>query len=199
MTLFDILNWAMIKAESGENSLFGSDSVIAQTVKGNKSYDAELEKDFLGMYFFVYDNYGKLTLSEISVKSALTFGEELPILGDESLLTDYRYELSIDKNTWNQVFVLQESKDKTDKENKKLVKLATATDDKKNIKKWGILNKTVTVKDGATEQQIEEYKNLVLEQGNKVSKTMKLNAIGFPIFAGDSYILDLKKLGIYCK
>ena len=45
-------------------------------------------------------------------------------------------------------------------------------------------------------QELEEYAQLNLDVYAKSSKTMKLEALGYPVYAGDSFTLMLDKLGL---
>lgn len=195
MTLYDILSWCMTRAGNGEYDYgYGvRGSAIEQTVKGNKNYDADMDRDFIGAYYFLQSRNGKLCLNEITLNEK----ENPVIIGDESLLTDYEYELSIDKNTFNDIILVQES-DSEKKDGKKKIKnkvLVASIKDDSTIKRWGRLNKTITIKDGATKAQIEEYLNLALQNYNQITKTLQIKAIGYPIYAGDTFWLRLKKLG----
>ena len=197
VTLFDLLSWCMQRTEMGDLAAFKGNSAIAQTIKGNKSYDEELDQDFVGRKYFLKDENGYLVLTEVSFERR----NNPVIIGTESLLTDYQYELSIDKDTYNDIILVQDSKvekeggEKKSKEKQPVAEKA----DEETVKRWGRLNKTITVKEGVTQQQIEEYVNLTLQNYNRITKTLKLNAIGYPLYAGSSFILDLDKIGMVCR
>ena len=203
VTLFDILSWCMTTAGQGEYDYgFGvKRNSIAATVKGNKEYSAEMDRDFYGACFFLKSEGGKLILTEVTIEENLIWNDNPVIIGDESLLTNYEYELSIDKNTYNQVILVKDGEEKTDTSGKKTKEkvVVSAKQDDETIKRWGVLSRTVNIKDGSTKEQIEEYLNLSLQSGNKISKTLKLNAIGFPLYAGSTFVFDLKKLRTKCK
>lgn len=181
-------------------------------------------------YYFIRDNFGTLELNDIEsnvkyrrtgieggmtkvwtgkewYKYDETLRENLEplIIGDESLLTDYTYELDIDKDTYNQLVLMDtiketsETKDK-DKSNKIV---SYAEQDDESVKKWGVLRKIVNLKtnyteaDSATKKRIEEYVKLSLLEGAQINKTLKLEALGYNgVNAGDGFLLRLKKLGI---
>lgn len=118
------------------------------------------------------------------------------IIGDESLLTNYQYELDIDKNTYNELYLMETINDKKSEksENKKLV---LAQQDEDTIKKWGILRKIQNVNSGFTESELKDYAQLSLAEGATISKTLRLEALGYNgINAGDGFLLQLNKLGI---
>ena len=197
VTLFDILSWCMQRTETGDFSIFKGNSLIAQTIKGNKEYDAGLDDGYFGRKYFLKDKNGILTLTEVALE-----GQNNPvIIGTESLLTDYQYELSIDKDTYNDITLVQDSKVENEGGKKKSKRKQAVAEkaDEETIKRWGRLNKTITIKEGANQQQIEEYVNLTLQNYNRITKTLKLNAIGYSLYAGSSFILDLEKIGMTCR
>ena len=116
-------------------------------------------------------------------------------------MTDYNYELSIDKETYNDIILVQDSKVENENGKKKSKNKQPVAEkmDEETIKKWGRLTKIITVKEGANQQQIEEYVNLTLQNYNKITKSLKLDAIGHPLYAGSSFILDLDKIGMKCR
>lgn len=176
-------------------------------------------------YYFVRDNFGILELNDIesNVKyrktniigtssKEWTGGENyryneglLPnieplIIGDESLLIDYDYELDIDKDTYNELYLMQSVKttSSNNDKNKTNKKLILAKQNSDTIKKWGLLRKITNVKGSSfTESELEEYAKLSLETGAQVNKTLKLKALGYNgVNAGDGFLLRLNKLGI---
>ena len=181
-------------------------------------------------YFFIRDNFGILELNDIesNVKYRKTniigasskewtgnenyrYDEGLApeleplIIGDESLLTDYDYELDIDKNTYNQIWLMDSVKDTstTSDKNKSSKLLSYADQDDESVKKWGVLRKIINLKtnySGANEaiqKKIEEYVKLSLLEGSQISKTLKIEALGYNgVNAGDGFILELKKLNV---
>lgn len=181
-------------------------------------------------YFFVRDNFGVLELNDIetNVKYRKTniigssaeewngnenyrYDEGLApnleplIIGDESLLMDYDYELDIDKNTYNQIWLMDTVKNtsqNSDKE-KSEKKLSYAEQDDESVRKWGVLRKIVNLKtnyEGASDavkKKIEEYVKLSLLEGSQISKTLKIEALGYNgVNAGDGFLLELKKLNV---
>lgn len=171
-----------------------------------------------GKMYFVRDSAGVLELNEVKTNygvsdspvnipeagltgphdfAEVVSGEKL-VIGDKSLLTDYRYEMDIDKQTCTEV-ILTESvknssansdKDKTDK------RLVYAEVNPENGAKWGRLRKIVNVKEQATEDELKEYAKLVLDVYSRPFKTMRLEALGYPLYAGDGFKLSIDRLGI---
>lgn len=181
-------------------------------------------------YYFIRDNFGILELNDIesNVKYRKTdivgasskewTGNEnyrynegyLPesnplIIGDESLLMDYDYELDIDRNTYNQIWLMDTVKDtsKTTDKGKSSKINSYAEQDDESVKKWGVLRKIVNLKtnysgaDEATKKKIEEYVKLSLLEGAQINKTLKIEALGYNgVNAGDGFLLELKKLNV---
>lgn len=72
--------------------------------------------------------------------------------------------------------------------------------DEKSIEKYGLLRQVRTVNAGATKAQLEEYMKLVMYETKNVNKSLKIEALGFDgMNAGNGFLLEIKKLGIYDK
>ena len=135
-------------------------------------------------YYFVRDNKGVLEFNELS--SAKTD----IIIGDESLMTSYQYELDIDKDTCNRIMVLKGSE-------KDGYTYATVKQDEKNILKWGLLQDIITVDNESTDAYIQDYAKAYLELKNRVNRTLKISALGSTeIIAGSGFLFELPKLGL---
>lgn len=195
------------------------------------TYDpTKLDKTFPTI-FFIRDNFGTLELNDIesNVKYRRTnndegtsklgwyggklvgYNESLRpqleplIIGDESLLTDYQYELDIDKDTYNEVYVMNTTSDgesKKTEDGRYLVtsdgkRLGVAKQDNVSIDKYGLLRKIQNVQSSMNDVKLEEYAKLLLDNYSEPTKTMKIEALGFNgINAGDGFLLRLKKLGV---
>ncbi len=110
------------------------------------------------------------------------------LLGDESLITDYDYEASID-DAYNSIKVVRE-----DEKNKtRQVYIAT---DSKTIEKWGKLQKVESAKDAdMNAQQLQQQANDLLRENNTESSTLSLDSIGIMgIRAGNSFNLMLSDM-----
>lgn len=127
--------------------------------------------------YYITDEFGVLTWSELSLEKTNI------ILGEQSLLTDYKYERSIDDDTFNQIKIYREN-EKTGKREIWIFK------DSDNIKRWGklqMLHKLDDIKDTSssgkgekplTFSEIQELGNNYLKVKNREKQTLKLNAIG---------------------
>lgn len=229
---FDILQYAIDNTNSRyvQEQIVGGDGKVIFT-----NVDVENDVDFsIPVKYFIRDNFGVLELNDIesNVKYRKTgidgnttrvwtgsewyyYDEnqveqlEPLIIGDESLLIDYDYQLDIDQNTYNELLIMTDIKD--EKENKKSEvnnktegvqlnkELKYARQSSNNeISKWGKLRKIINLKNSnVTEAEIEQYAKLSLLEGAQVNKTLKLEALGYNgVNAGDGFLLRLKKLGI---
>ena len=146
--------------------------------------------------FFIRDKGGILELNEVGVCQAEA-GTPL-IIGTGSLLTDYNYSVDIDKETYTEVLLMENIKTSSKNSDKEQTskKLVYAKADAETGRKWGRLRRIVNVKEQASKEELEEYAQLNLEVFAKSSKTMKLEALGYPVYAGDSFKLMLDKLGL---
>jgi len=206
-------------------------SSIILTIKSETDNQPPTEISLVdNSYFFIRDNFGTLELNDIETnvkfrktkidfartaqwtgKENYRFNENLQpeleplIIGDESLLTSYEYEMDIDKDTYNQLVLMDtvketsETKDK-DKANK-IISYSKQNDE--SVKKWGVLRKIVNLKvnykeaDEATKKQIEEYVELSLLEGSQITKSLRIEALGYNgVNAGDGFLLRLSKLGV---
>nr|WP_195366128.1 hypothetical protein [[Eubacterium] tenue] len=172
------------------NVKFASNYILPSRIEDNKTLAEIIQKSFdqtlidTGDWFFMRDNFG--TLEHLNVWEEKT----TLAIGDESLLTGYDYESSIDDETYNQVKLVKENK-KTKKREVYIVK------DSNNINKWGILQFFDKVDEKMNEAQIKERADMLLKHYNKPKKSLKLECIGdFRVKAGCGVVLvigDLKK------
>lgn len=161
---------------------------IESNVKYRKTgIDGEMTKVWTGTEWYKYDESQRENLEPL-------------IIGDESLLTDYDYELDIDRDTYNELYLMQSVKTTSTTKDRNTTdkKLILAKQSEDTIRKWGLLRKITNIKgSNFTESELEEYAKLSLETGAQVSKTLKLEALGYNgVNAGDGFLLRLKKLGI---
>lgn len=132
-----------------------------------------------GKRYVIYDDYGKLTLKETE-KLKL---EDL--IFDNTSGKDFDFEVSIDKETYNQV-VLEYVNDKE----KKLEKYQVF--DSANITRWGLLQYFEKInKNTATEAERKERAEKMLKYYNQRTKSFKLKGIfgDIRIRGGSSFIV----------
>lgn len=136
--------------------------------------------------FIIRDNFG--TLEHINVMSLDT----KLFIGDKSGVTKFDYEISIDKDVYNQVKLYRDN-DTTKKRDVWIVN-DTATKGKnkgRNLKEWGILQVTKEVDENYSSVQIKNLADKMLKYYNQKRRTIKITSIGdFRVRAGSI---------IYCK
>lgn len=140
--------------------------------------------------YMITDSFGKLEFLSLNrLISTL-------VLGDESLVTDYTFESSIEE-AYNSIKVIKEdSKDKTRT-------IALAKDDK-SIARWGLLQDVATPEESEMNQaQMQNQADNLLKESNKETKTLSLECLGrVGIKAGSTITLEIEKLrkeGLYGK
>lgn len=117
--------------------------------------------------FFVLDRFGVLTWSELSYEKTNIQ------LGDNSLVTSFTYERSIDDEVYNKVKFYRDNEN-TGKRDIWIVK------DSDNIKRWGTLQFLKKADDNLNSSQIKERAQNYLKVKNREKETFKLSAEGIP-------------------
>lgn len=136
-----------------------------------------------GKMFFLWDNFGVLTVSEVSERK-LDF-----MLGDGSLATDYNYESSIDGETYNQIKLVRDNKD-TGKRDLYLFK------DSGNISRWGLLQYFEKVDENMNAAQISKRGEQLLELHNKPVQSFSVDGISdLRVRGGSMIFVSIKALG----
>lgn len=137
---------------------------------------------YTGAWYMVRDNFGVLEFVNVNnLKTPL-------VLGDQSLLKTYKYETSIDTDSYNQIKLSQENTT-TNKREIYIVK------DSNTIRKWGTLQYTEKVDKNINPSQIAELANTLLRLKNRVTKTMSINCLGYlGVSAGSGIVLELTDL-----
>lgn len=138
-----------------------------------------------GYRYIVRDNFG--TLEHVELR---TIASNL-LIGEDSLLTDYDYELSIDDETYNQIKLIKE-----DSESKK--RKVYIVKDSNNINRWGVLQYFEKVDENMNSAQIEAQADNLLKVKNKETKTLKLTCIGdLRVREGVAVVVGIKQLEKY--
>lgn len=128
-------------------------------------------------WFFIRDNYG--VLEHINVFSL----QANVMLGDESGVTAFDYETTIDKNTYNQIKLYRENKNSGKRE----IFIVNDTVNKGDtLKAWGILQLYEKVADNLNLAQIEAKARGMLALYNNTDKTLKLSCMGIPTMCAGS-------------
>lgn len=137
-----------------------------------------------GRLYVLYDDFGSVELRSIDDMVI-----DL-ILGDESLVFDYRIKRSIDEDTYNRVKLVQDNK-KAGKRD------AYIAQDSGNIAKWGRLQYYQKVDDKLNSAQIKGMLDRFLELKNRPKETFSLDSLGFiGMRAGIKVQVTIEKLGI---
>lgn len=137
--------------------------------------------------FVLFDNFGTLELRNIT---SLVIPAEDFYIGDDSLLYDYDYTKSIDKETYNKIKFVRDNKKKAKRE-------TFIAQDSANIKKWGLLQQFRKVDENMTDAQIKELVERSIKAYNKETKTLELSCLGnWQVRAGRMVYLYIEVLGI---
>lgn len=115
--------------------------------------------------YFIKDNFGTIEWSELSYEKTNIQ------LGGGSLLTSYKYEKSIDDDTYNQIKLYKEDK----KKGKRDVWIVR---DSNNIKKWGMLQFLEKADDNDNNAQIAQKAQNYLKAKNRETEKLSLTAEG---------------------
>ncbi|MGF7049166.1 hypothetical protein J2T13_003674 [Paenibacillus sp. DS2015] len=134
--------------------------------------------------FVFYDDFGKLTLRNIS---NMKYGF---VIGEGSLMTGYTYSKSIDDETYNQVILYRDNKTSGKRDIYKIK-------DSNHIKRWGLLQLTQSVDEGLNDAQINDILTRLIAVKNRETRSMKIEAIGdFRLRAGMYVNVYIARFGI---
>lgn len=135
-----------------------------------------------GSWYIIRDNAGVLEF--VSLNSLRT---DL-FIGDESLLLDYNYTVSIDKDSYSQVKLIKENKQTVKREVYKVF-------DSDRILQWGTLQYFEKMDEKANPAQIAHRAEQLLRLKSRATKTLNLTCLGdLRVSSGNSVVLDIKKL-----
>lgn len=134
--------------------------------------------------FFIKDEFGTIIWSELSYEKTNIQ------LGGGSMLTQYKYEKSIDDDTYNQIKLYRDN-DTTGRRDVWIVK------DSNNIKKWGLLQYLSKADDDVNQAQIVQTAQNYLKVKNRETETLKLTAEGIKELTagkGIKFVLPREKI-----
>ncbi|MDQ0175978.1 XkdQ/YqbQ family protein [Bacillus chungangensis] len=137
--------------------------------------------------YVLFDDFGQLTVRNIK-DMVSDF-----VIGDDSLMTDFDYKLSIDSDTYNRIKIVQDNKETKKRD-------VYITQDSKTIAKWGRLQYFQKANEKLNAAQINDMMKRLLEHKNREQKTMSIKAIGdIRIRAGYfvPVIIEKKKINSY--
>lgn len=167
------------------DSVYNCPAVVADKKSYFSMLEDALEETRTGTQdarYCIHDDAGTLTFVALEQMN-------LPyILGDESMITEYDFESSIE-DAYNTVKVTREDKDKKNRE-------VYVAEDQANVKKWGKLQLLETASDAELNaQQLQQKADDLLKINNKETQTLSLESVGLlTIKAGNSFNLRLKDL-----
>lgn len=135
-----------------------------------------------GKYYFVRDVFGKLELRDVE---ALHTGL---VIDDVSLINGYDYEVSIDKDTYNQVKIGKENGEKTER-------VWVVAKDSTTQKQWGLLQYHRKFNEATPDNMMEGYADKLLKIYNRHTQTLSLVCFGdFRVRAGSGIQIKLSGL-----
>ena len=115
------------------------------------------------------------------------------MLGDKSGVTDFTYESSIDKDTYNQIKLYRDNESSGKRE---IFIVNDTVNGGNNLKAWGILQLYEKVDENLNIAQIESRARSMLRLYNNTKRTLKLTSIGVPkVCAGSIFKCYIEDLG----
>lgn len=129
-----------------------------------------------GQYFVVRDEYGIIKLTEL--KKLL---RENIVIGDTSLMSEYRHSKTIDKS-YNRIKLLRENKESGSRE-------TYIAEDTKKQAKWGVLQYYEKI-DGLSEGQAKTKADNLLNLYNRVQNGLEIITVADDMYS--EILLDLK-------
>lgn len=136
-----------------------------------------------GKIFVFYDDGTGLCLQEAGRMKADT------IVGEGSLLTDYRYKTDIDQQTYNSVKLVRPNEDTGRVD-------AFVEQDGATISQWGLLQLYQTADGEMNDAQMKARVKASLDFYNRRMRTLKVSALGVPgLRAGQMALLKIPGLG----
>lgn len=139
--------------------------------------------------YFIRDDFGTLVFTELGQNRTNL------VITERSMLMNYQYEASIDKETFNIVKIVRDNEDTMKRE-------TWIEFDSGNQVRWGKLQRLEKAEKEQNEAQIRELAANILKARNRESKTLKISVLGsaaenaYLLTAGFGFILQIQKLGI---
>ena len=166
-------------------------SILKENIQKTENYYASLGSgNKVSIKLMIRDNYGTLEL--VKVEDFMTN----IVLGDESLLSSYKFETSIDKNTYTQIKVTKQTNVSNNEQNTKNTQVYVQKDTNAQ-KQWGIIQKVVQADENMNNAQVKQLAENWLKLSCKETKSLNLSALGIIGFnAGVGFRLSIKDLGV---
>ena len=132
-------------------------------------------------WYMIRDNFGTLEFIDLNTLKTDLF------IGDESLLTGYDFESSIDENTYNQIKIVSE--------NTQTKKREVIVRDSSTISRWGLLQYFETASENANAAQLEDKAKKLLSLKNTPTKKLRINCLGdLKVYAGCGIVFGVSEL-----
>lgn len=145
-------------------------------------YGLMVTQNNTGKTFVFFDDFGKLSLRESKGMMSST------LIGDGSLLTEYKYKSDIDSDTYNQIKLVRPNKE-TGQGDTYVFK------DGETIKKWGLLQKYEKIDENLNDAQINQQGTIMIAYYNRVLKSISIDAMGVAgLRAGGMSMLKLRDI-----
>ncbi|MCM3701422.1 hypothetical protein [Paenibacillus macerans] len=128
-----------------------------------------------GSIYVFYDDFGRLALQNVKDRVL-----DL-MIGDESLMTGFSYEQSIDSDTYNRIKLVRNN----EKTGKRDIYIAQ---DSASVAKWGRLQYYEKVDENKNAAQISALLDQLAKSKNKETKSLKIEALGNPKVRVGSYM-----------
>lgn len=137
-----------------------------------------------GVIYTMYDDFGNLI-----IKNSQDMKLDL-VIGDDSLMTGFSFEKSIDSDTFNRIKLVRDNKETK----KRDVYIAQ---DSTNISKWGRLQYFQKVDENMNPAQIKQLLDTLAKVKNRETNTLKIDALGNPtVRAGCFITVTIEELAI---
>lgn len=166
---------------------YNKDIELAKSLYPKMSGKYDVEK-----WVCLYDNFGKLSLMNIS-----DISDNILIIGEKSIITDYDYSIDISKDTYNKVMLYYSNTTNKNSSNKDELGeiLSQSKEDSENIKKWGFLSLFQNVNDKSDSAKLDDYAKRLFELKNVPKKKMTMTCLGYnEVIAGTTFLLHLPNI-----
>lgn len=136
-----------------------------------------------GKVFVLFDDGNGLSLREAAnMKTDV-------VLGDRSLVTNYKYETDIDKQTYNSIKLVRENEETGKAE-------VVEVKDSANIARWGLLRLYQTVDGETNTAKMREQAETMLSYYNRRLRTLSVESLGvLGLRAGMMILMKIQGLG----
>jgi hypothetical protein len=148
------------------------------------NYGIERTFETEGTRLFVWDDFGTLVFDDVENRRTDV------VIGDASLLYEYKSETSIDKDTFNLTRVYKDD----ERSGKRIV---WEKGDDTAQRRWGVLSYVLQAEKDMNAAQIARLAEGILKVKNRETRSISLKAIGDArVTAGTAFTLNISKIGL---